>query len=69
MRPEWEKGARGRLYAFGRRLLPLSLRRALRRRFAPEKLLGIHKPEVEIPRFDFDPNEALPGRPDVIFCR
>jgi GT2 family glycosyltransferase/glycosyltransferase involved in cell wall biosynthesis len=67
MRPEWEKGARGRLYAFGRRLLPLSLRRALRRRFAPERLLGIRKPEVEIPQFAFDPNEALPGRPDVLF--
>lgn len=67
MRPEWEKGARGRLYAFGRRLIPLSLRRALRRRFAAEKLLGIRKPEVEIPRFAFDPNEAPPGRPDVLF--
>ena len=67
MRPEWEKGFRGRLYAFGRRLLPLSWRRALRRRIAPEHLLGIHKPDVDIPRFVFDPNEALPGRPDVLF--
>ncbi len=67
MRPEWERGARGRLYAFGRRLLPLSVRRALRRRFAPERLFGIRKPEVEIPRFAFDPNEAEPGRPDVLF--
>ncbi len=66
MRPEWEKGARGRLYALGRRLIPLGLRRALRRRFAPEKLLGIRKPEIEIPRFAFDPNEALPGRPDIL---
>jgi GT2 family glycosyltransferase len=67
MRPDWERGARGRLYAFGRRLLPLSVRRALRRRFAPEKLFGIRKPEVEIPRFAFDPNEAAPGRPDALF--
>ncbi|HEY7111829.1 MAG TPA: glycosyltransferase [Thermoanaerobaculia bacterium] len=67
MRPDWEKGFRGRLYAFGRRLLPLSWRRALRRRVAPEHLLGIRKPEVDIPRFAFDPNEALPGRPDFLF--
>jgi GT2 family glycosyltransferase/glycosyltransferase involved in cell wall biosynthesis len=66
MRPEWEKGARGRLYALGRRLVPLPLRRALRRRFAPERLLGIRKPEIDIPRFDFDPSEARPGRPDVM---
>lgn len=67
MRAEWEKGARGRLYALGRRLVPLSLRRALRRRVATEKLLGIRKPDVEIPRFAFDPKEAPPGRPDVLF--
>jgi GT2 family glycosyltransferase/glycosyltransferase involved in cell wall biosynthesis len=67
VRPEWEKGFRGRLYAFGRRLLPLSWRRAIRRRVATEHLLGIHKPDVDIPRFAFDPNEALPGRPDVLF--
>ena len=67
MRLEWEKGFRGRLYALGRRLVPLSLRRALRRRVATEKLLGIRKPEIEVPRFAFDPNEARPGRPDVLF--
>ena len=67
MRPEWEKGQRGRIYAFVRGLLPLGFRRAVRRRLAPERLLGIRKPEVEIPRFAFDPNEALPGRPDVVF--
>jgi GT2 family glycosyltransferase len=66
MKPEWEKGVRGRLYALGRRLVPLSWRRAVRRRFAPEKLLGIRKPPVDIPRFEFDPAEARPGRPDVI---
>jgi GT2 family glycosyltransferase/glycosyltransferase involved in cell wall biosynthesis len=66
VRPEWEKGARGRLYALGRRLVPLGLRRALRRRLAPERLLGIRKPEIDIPRFDFDPNEGRPGRPDVL---
>jgi GT2 family glycosyltransferase/glycosyltransferase involved in cell wall biosynthesis len=66
VRPEWEKGARGRLYALGRRLVPLGLRRALRRRFAPERLLGIRKPAIDIAAFDFDPNEARPGRPDVL---
>ena len=32
MRPDWESGLRGRIYALGRRLTPLSWRRALRRR-------------------------------------
>jgi GT2 family glycosyltransferase len=38
----------------------------LRRRFAAERLLGIRKPEVDLPRYEFDPNEARPGRPDVV---
>jgi GT2 family glycosyltransferase len=67
VRPEWEKGWRGRLYALGRRLLPLHWRRAIRRRFAPERLLGIRKPEIEIPRFDFDAGQERPGRPDILF--
>jgi hypothetical protein len=67
MRPEWEKGWRGRLYVFGRRLLPLHWRRAIRRRFAPERLLGIRKPDIEIPRFDFDAGPPRPGRPDILF--
>jgi GT2 family glycosyltransferase len=66
VRPEWEKGIRGRLYALGRRIVPLSWRRAVRRRFAPERLLGIRKPPVDISRFEFDPSEARPGRPDVV---
>ncbi len=66
MRPDWERGLRGRLYALGRRFVPLPWRRAVRRRFAPEKLLGIRKPPLDIPRYDFDPNEARPGRPDVV---
>jgi GT2 family glycosyltransferase len=67
LRPEWEKGWRGELYAFGRRLLPLHWRRAIRRRILPERLLGIRKPEIEIPRFDFDSSESRPGRPDILF--
>ncbi len=67
MRPDWEKGWRGRLYALGRRLVPLRWRRAIRRRFAPERLLGIRKPEIEIPRFDFDAGPPRPGRPDILF--
>ena len=66
MKPEWEKGLRGRLYALGRRVLPLSWRRAVRRRFAPEKLLGLEKPPVDVPRFEYDPAEAKPGCPDVV---
>ncbi len=66
MRPDWEQGLRGRIYALGRRLVPLAWRRAVRRRLAPERLLGIRKPPVDVPRYDFDPTEALPGRPDVI---
>jgi GT2 family glycosyltransferase len=67
MKPEWEKGIRGRVYAFGRSLLPLHWRRAIRRRLAPERLLGIRKPAIDIPHFDFDPNKSRPGRPDVLF--
>ena len=66
MKPDWEKGLRGRIYALGRRLVPLRWRRAVRRRIAPEKLLGIRKPLVDVPRYDFDPNEVRPGRPDVV---
>jgi GT2 family glycosyltransferase len=66
VKPDWESGFRGRIYALGRRILPLGWRRAVRRRFAPERLLGIRKPAVDIPRYDFDPDEARPGRPDVV---
>ena len=66
MRSEWEKGLRGRFYALGRRMLPLSWRRAVRRRFAPEKVLGIRKPPVDVPLYEFDPNDARPGRPDLV---
>jgi GT2 family glycosyltransferase/glycosyltransferase involved in cell wall biosynthesis len=67
MRPSWERSWRGRLYAWGRELLPLSWRRAIRRRFAPERLLGIRKPDIDIPRFEFDPKRARPGRPEILF--
>src|SRR5262245_27228129 len=67
MRPEWEKGLRGRLYAWGREIVPLAWRRAIRRRIATERLLGIRKPPVEIVRYEFDPREARPGRPDLLF--
>ena len=66
MRPDWESGLRGRIYAIGRRLTPLALRRALRRHVRTEELLGIRKPPVELPRFDFDPGRARPGRPDIL---
>ena len=66
MRPDWESGLRGRIYALGRRLTPLALRRALRRHIRPERLLGIRKPPVELARFDFDPGRARPGIPDIL---
>jgi len=34
---------------------------------APERLLGIRKPEIEIPRFDFEAGRPVPGRPDILF--
>jgi glycosyltransferase involved in cell wall biosynthesis len=66
VRPDWEKGVRGRLYALGRALVPLALRRAVRRRLAPERLLGLKKPDIDIPQIEFDPNEFPPGRPDLV---
>jgi len=67
MRPDWERGLRGRLYVLGRRLVPLSWRRALRRRIDAERLLGIRKPAVDVPSYAFDPGETPPGRPDILF--
>jgi len=66
MKPDWESGLRGRLYAFGRRAVPIAWRRALRRVLPPERLLGIRKPPVDLPRFELDPGRARPGRPDVV---
>jgi glycosyltransferase involved in cell wall biosynthesis len=66
VRPDWEKGLRGRLYTIGRAIIPLAVRRAVRRRLAPERLLGIRKPDIDIPSIDFDPNEFPPGRPDLV---
>ncbi len=66
MRPEWERGLRGRIYAFGRRAVPIAWRRALRRRMRPERLLGIRKPEVELSRYELDPGRPRPGRPDIV---
>jgi glycosyltransferase involved in cell wall biosynthesis len=66
MRPSWESGFRGRLYALGRRAIPIAWRRALRRRVSPERLLGIRKPPVEVPRYDFDPGPPRPGREDIV---
>ncbi len=66
MKPEWESGLRGRMYAIGRRAVPIAWRRALRRLVPPERLLGIRKPPVELARFDFDPGRPRPGRSDVL---
>jgi glycosyltransferase involved in cell wall biosynthesis len=66
MKPDWEAGLRGRLYALGRRALPLAWRRALRRRMRPERLLGLHKPDVDLTWSPADPGPSRPGRPDVL---
>ena len=66
MKPDWEAGLRGRLYAVGRRAVPLSWRRALRRRFRPERLLGLRKPGVDLEWLAADPGPPRPGRADVV---
>jgi glycosyltransferase involved in cell wall biosynthesis len=66
MRPAWESGLRGRVYALGRRLTPLSLRRALRRRLQPERLLGIRKPPVDVAWGPLEPGLPRPGVDDVV---
>ena len=66
MRPAWESGLRGRVYALGRRLTPLSWRRALRRRMRPERLLGIRKPEPEAVWSPAQPGPTRSGREDVV---
>ncbi len=66
MTEDWESGLRGRIYAFGRRLTPLSWRRALRRRIPPERLLGLRKPAAEHAWLPLAPGPARPGREDVI---
>jgi glycosyltransferase involved in cell wall biosynthesis len=65
-KPAWESGLRGRVYALGRRLTPLALRRALRRRVRTESLLGIHKPPPEIAWGPLDPGSPRPGIEDVL---
>jgi len=65
MKPDWEAGLRGRIYAFGRRVVPLSWRRALRRRVRPERLLGLRKPALVLPRFPL-PERTPGGPPDVL---
>jgi glycosyltransferase involved in cell wall biosynthesis len=66
MRPAWESGLRGRVYALGRRLTPLGLRRALRRRLRPERLLGIRKPRVEIAWLPLEPGLVRPETDDIL---
>jgi hypothetical protein len=66
MRPGWESGWRGRVYALGRRAMPLSWRRALRRRLRPERLLGLRKPESELQLLPLDPGRPKPGRADLL---
>ena len=67
MKPEWEKGIRGRIYGLRpkRPSAPLAARdpTPLRAR-APS---GDPQAAIDIPHFDFDPNKSRPGRPDVLF--
>jgi glycosyltransferase involved in cell wall biosynthesis len=66
MRPHWESGWRGRIYSLGRRAIPLSWRRALRRRVPPERFLGLRKPAAELTRLALDPGRPRAGRADVL---
>ena len=66
MKPDWETGLRGRLYALGRRAVPLAWRRALRRRVRPERLLGLRKPDTDLDWSPADPGAPRPGRADVL---
>lgn len=66
MRPDWDSGWRGRIYALGRRVIPLAWRRALRRRLSPERLLGLRKPTPELHIFPLDPGRPKTGRGDLI---
>lgn len=66
MRPEWESGFRGRIYALGRSAVPLSWRRALRRHVRPERMLGIHKPPPDLAALDADPGRPRDGRFDIL---
>jgi GT2 family glycosyltransferase/glycosyltransferase involved in cell wall biosynthesis len=54
----------GRLYGWGRDVIPLRWRRAIRRRFPVERLFGIRK-TVFGPALPPSPREERPGRPDV----
>lgn len=66
MRPSWESGWRGRLYGLGRRLTPLSWRRAIRRRVETERLLGLRKPEIEAAWSALAPGSPRTDRDDVV---
>ena len=66
MKPDWETGLRGRLYALGRRAVPLAWRRALRRRIRPERLLGLRKPGLDLEWSAPDPGPPREGRADVL---
>src|SRR5262245_29481012 len=66
MRPAWESGWKGRLYALGRRLTPLSWRRAIRRHVEPERLLGRRKPGIAAAWSALDPGAPRPDRDDVV---
>ena len=66
MRQDWESGLRGNLYVLGRRLVPLSWRRALRRLLRPERLLGIQKPPVEFAWRPLDPGLPRPEAEDIL---
>jgi glycosyltransferase involved in cell wall biosynthesis len=65
MRPDWESGLRGRIYAFGRRVVPLSWRRAVRRRIRPERLVGLRKPPPVLTVFPL-PDRSPGGPADVL---
>ncbi len=66
MKLDWESGLRGNLYVLGRRLVPLSWRRALRRLVTPERLLGIRKPPVAVAWRPLEPGLPRPDAEDIL---
>jgi len=66
MKASWETGWRGRIYAIGRRMIPIGWRRALRRRVRAERLLGLRKAPVEPSWGEPDPGPRRDGRPDIV---
>ena len=61
------RSLRERLYAWGRKSLPVGWRRALRRTIAVEKLFGIEKPPPDARLLPLSPEQTVESGLDLIF--